>query len=304
MEHISVLLNEVIEKMNVKEDGVYVDCTVGGGGHSFEIAKRLKDGKLICIDKDDYALNRAKEKIGEKENIVYIKDDYTNLKDILKEQGIEKVDGILADLGMSSFQIDDVSRGFSFKNDAPLDMRMDTTKGMTAKDVVNHYSPEALKEIIYKYSDEQFAGNIAKRIVKYRETKEIETTLELVQIIKEAIPKKFHKKKHPAKRTFQALRIEVNNEIDNLESSVQDMIDSLKKGGRLLIITFHSLEDRCVKHVINENKTGCTCPKDFPVCVCGKKPNVKAFKTILPSNEEIEINPRSRSAKLRGIQKL
>ncbi len=304
MEHISVLLNEVIEKMNVKEDGVYVDCTVGGGGHSAEIAKRLKDGKLICIDKDDYALKRAKEKIGVKENVIYVKDDYTNLKDILKEQGIEKADGILADLGMSSFQIDDVSRGFSFQKDGPLDMRMDTTKGMTAGDIVNHYSLEALKEIIYKYSDEQFAGNIAKHIVKYRQKKEIETTLELCEIIKGAIPKKFHKKKHPAKRTFQALRIEVNNEIDNLENSVQDMIDSLKKGGRLLIITFHSLEDRCVKHVINENKQGCTCPKDFPVCVCGKKPNVKAFKTILPTNEEIEINPRSRSARLRVIQKL
>lgn len=308
MKHISVLYNETLDILNIKPDGIYVDGTMGGAGHSEGICKRLSDkGTFIGIDRDDFVFDRAKERLSPyncKKH--FVKGNFHDIKNILQELGIDKVDGMMVDLGVSSFQIDDEKRGFSFRHDGPLDMRMDRTSDFDAKMLVNTYSYEDLRRIISEYGEEQFAGNIAKHIIKRREEKPIETTFELVEIIKAAIPKKFHAKKHPAKKTFQAIRIEVNNEIDALEKSVEDMIDVLDKGGRLAVITFHSLEDRITKKVFNDKKKGCTCPKDFPVCVCGNKPKVKVLtgKPILPTNEEIEYNPRSRSAKLRAIEKL
>ncbi len=308
MKHISVLYNETLDILNIKPDGIYVDGTMGGAGHSEGICKRLSEkGTFIGIDRDDFVFERAKERLESyKCNKYFIKGNFHDIKNILEEIGIEKIDGMMVDLGVSSFQIDDEKRGFSFRHDGPLDMRMDRQSDFDAKTLVNTYSYEDLKRVISEYGEEQFAGNIAKHIIKAREDKPIETTFELVEIIKAAIPKKFHAKKHPAKKTFQALRIEVNDEIDALKKSVEDMIDVLDKGGRLAVITFHSLEDRIVKKVFNDKKKGCTCPKDFPVCVCGNKPKVKVLtgKPILPSNEEIEYNSRSRSAKLRAIEKL
>ncbi len=235
-----------------------------------------------------------------------MKGNFHDIKDIIESMGVDKVDGMMVDLGVSSFQIDDETRGFSFRNNGPLDMRMDTSKSFDAKELVNTYSYEDLRRIISEYGEEKFAGNIAKHIIQNREIKPIETTYELVEIIKHAIPKKFHAKKHPAKKTFQAIRIEVNDEIDALSKSIEDMIDILKPGGILAVITFHSLEDRIVKKVFNESKKGCTCPKDFPVCVCGNKPKIKVLtgKPILPREEEIKRNSRSRSAKLRAAKKL
>lgn len=308
MKHISVLFDECIEGLNIKPDGIYVDGTMGGAGHSKGICDQLDNsGTFVGIDRDDFVFDRAKERL--KDNCCnkrFIKGNFHDIKEILCEEGIDKVDGILVDLGVSSFQIDDETRGFSFRNDGPLDMRMDRTKSLDAKKVVNTYSYEELRRIIREYGEDQFANNIAKHIVLRREEKEIETTFELVEIIKAAIPKKFHQKKHPAKKTFQAIRIEVNGELDDLYQALEDMINSLKVGGRLAVITFHSLEDRITKRVFKEYTKGCTCPPEFPVCICGNTPKIKLInrKPILPSENEILSNPRSRSAKLRVIEKL
>lgn len=308
MKHISVLYQETIDMLNIKEDGIYVDGTMGGAGHSLGICKKLsEEGIFIGIDQDDFVFDRAKVRLESTDcKKEFVKGNFHDIKEILMNLGIDKIDGMMADLGVSSFQIDDETRGFSFKKDGPLDMRMDKSKSFSAKELVNTYSYEDLRRVISEYGEEQFAGNIAKHILKNREEKPIETTYELVEIIKNAIPKKFHQKKHPAKKTFQAIRIEVNDEIDALKQSVEDMIDVLDKGGRLAVITFHSLEDRIVKKVFSDYAKGCTCPKEFPVCVCGNTPKVKVLtrKPVLPTEEEIEANPRSRSAKLRVIEKL
>lgn len=308
MKHISVLYQETIDMLNIKEDGIYVDGTMGGAGHSLGICEKLsEEGIFIGIDQDDFVFDRAKVRLESTDcKKEFVKGNFHDIKEILMNLGINKIDGMMADLGVSSFQIDDETRGFSFKKDGPLDMRMDKSKSFSAKELVNTYSYEDLRRVISEYGEEQFAGNIAKHILKNREEKPIETTYELVEIIKNAIPKKFHQKKHPAKKTFQAIRIEVNDEIDALKQSVEDMIDVLDKGGRLAVITFHSLEDRIVKKVFSEYAKGCTCPKEFPVCVCGNTPKVKVLtrKPLLPTEEEIEANPRSRSAKLRVIEKL
>lgn len=308
MKHISVLYQETIDMLNIKEDGIYVDGTMGGAGHSLGICKKLsEEGIFIGIDQDDFVFDRAKARLESTDcKKEFVKGNFHDIKEILMDLGIDKIDGMMADLGVSSFQIDDETRGFSFKKDGPLDMRMDKSKSFSAKELVNTYSYEDLRRVISEYGEEQFAGNIAKHILKNREEKPIETTYELVEIIKNAIPKKFHQMKHPAKKTFQAIRIEVNDEIDALKQSVEDMIDVLDKGGRLAVITFHSLEDRIVKKVFSEYAKGCTCPKEFPVCVCGNTPKVKVLtrKPLLPTEEEIEANPRSRSAKLRVIEKL
>ena len=308
MKHISVLYQETIDMLNIKEDGIYVDGTMGGAGHSLGICKKLsEEGIFIGIDQDDFVFDRAKVRLESTDcKKEFVKGNFHDIKEILMDLGIDKIDGMMADLGVSSFQIDDETRGFSFKKDGPLDMRMDKSKSFSAKELVNTYSYEDLRRVISEYGEEQFAGNITKHILKNREEKPIETTYELVEIIKNAIPKKFHQKKHPAKKTFQAIRIEVNDEIDALKQSVEDMIDVLDKGGRLAVITFHSLEDRIVKKVFSEYAKGCTCPKEFPVCVCGNTPKVKVLtrKPVLPTEEEIEANPRSRSAKLRVIEKL
>ncbi|MCQ4794597.1 16S rRNA (cytosine(1402)-N(4))-methyltransferase RsmH [Anaerofustis stercorihominis] len=308
MKHISVLYQETIDMLNIKEDGIYVDGTMGGAGHSLGICKKLsEEGIFIGIDQDDFVFDRAKVRLESTDcKKEFVKGNFHDIKEILMDLGIDKIDGMMADLGVSSFQIDDETRGFSFKKDGPLDMRMDKSKSFSAKELVNTYSYEDLRRVISEYGEEQFAGNIAKHILKNREEKPIETTYELVEIIKNAIPKKFHQMKHPAKKTFQAIRIEVNDEIDALKQSVEDMIDVLDKGGRFAVITFHSLEDRIVKKVFSEYAKGCTCPKEFPVCVCGNTPKVKVLtrKPLLPTEEEIEANPRSRSAKLRVIEKL
>ena len=279
---------------------------MGGAGHSLGICKKLsEEGIFIGIDQDDFVFDRAKVRLESTDcKKEFVKGNFHDIKEILMDLGIDKIDGMMADLGVSSFQIDDETRGFSFKKDGPLDMRMDKSKSFSAKELVNTYSYEDLRRVISEYGEEQFAGNITKHILKNREEKPIETTYELVEIIKNAIPKKFHQKKHPAKKTFQAIRIEVNDEIDALKQSVEDMIDVLDKGGRLAVITFHSLEDRIVKKVFSEYAKGCTCPKEFPVC--GNTPKVKVLtrKPVLPTEEEIEANPRSRSAKLRVIEKL
>jgi len=308
MKHISVLYDETIEMLNVNEKGFYVDLTMGGAGHSSGICERLSSlGHFIGVDQDDFVFKGAEERLKDfKCHKQFVRGNFHYIKEILEDIHVDKVDGLLADLGVSSFQIDDSSRGFSFKHDGPLDMRMDKSKTFDAKELVNTYSYEDLRRVIKDYGEEQFAGNIAKHIIKNREEKPIETTFELVEIIKNAIPKKFHQNKHPAKKTFQAIRIEVNDEIDALKGAIEDMIDVLNVKGRLAIITFHSLEDRIVKKVFNEYSKGCTCPKEFPVCVCGNTPKVKVLtrKPILPSEEEIRENPRSRSAKLRVIEKL
>lgn len=309
LKHISVLYNEVIEGLNIKKDGVYIDLTLGGAGHSFGICERLSENAtFIGVDRDESVFPRAKERLSQFNcKKIFVHNNFKNIKEILNDLDITGVDGIVADLGVSSFQIDDFSRGFSFKHDGPLDMRMDNSdNSITAYDVVNNYSKEELRDIISKYSEEKFASNIAKHIVQKREEKKIETTFELVEIIKGAIPKKFHKDKHPAKKTFQAIRIEVNGEIEMLSNAISDMIYSLNRGGRLGVITFHSIEDRIVKSVFAENLKGCICPKELPVCVCGNKPKIKNISrgVIKPSEEEILLNPRSRSAKLRIIEKL
>ena len=307
--HKPVMLEECIEGLNIKPDGIYVDGTLGGGGHSYEICKRLSDkGRLIGIDQDGEALEAARERLKEFEDkITLVRSNYCEIDTILKDLGIEKVDGIVLDLGVSSYQLDNLERGFSYKSDAPLDMRMDQRQNKTAADVVNNYSENELFRIIRDYGEDKFAKNIAKHIVMARKEKPLETTEELSEIIKASIPMKFQAKGgHPAKRVFQAIRIEVNNELGILGNAIKGFVSSIKSGGRLAIITFHSLEDRIVKKTFQDLARGCTCPKEFPVCVCGKKPEIKIIsrKPILPSEEELEHNSRSKSAKLRIAEKL
>ena len=306
--HISVLLNECLEGLAIKEDGTYVDCTLGGAGHSSHILKKLSSkGTLIGIDQDNDALKAAKEKLKNYSNVKFVHNNFYNIDSILTSLDIPNVDGILMDLGVSSYQLDEGERGFSYMKDAPLDMRMDRDRDFSAYDVVNTYSEEDLYRIIRDYGEEKFAKRIAKFIVDRRNDKPIETTLELVDIIKAAIPTKARREgPHPAKRTFQAIRIEVNGELAILNKAIEDGVKHLNKGGRMAIITFHSLEDRIVKLKYRELANPCTCPKEFPVCVCGRKPLVKIIsrKAIEPSKEEVEENPRSRSAKLRVLEKL
>ncbi|MBR3932868.1 MAG: 16S rRNA (cytosine(1402)-N(4))-methyltransferase RsmH [Clostridia bacterium] len=306
--HVSVLLEETINSLNIKEDGIYADGTLGGGGHSFEIASKLgPKGVLIGIDRDKDALKAASQRLEKFDNVKYVHSNFSDIKQILKDQGIPHLDGAVIDLGVSSYQLDSGERGFSYMQDAPLDMRMDQSATFSAYDVVNTYSQEELTRIFFDYGEEKFSKKVASLIVKQREQKSIETTLELVEIIKKAIPEKLRQKgSHPAKRVFQAIRIEVNSELEPLKQSITDFFECLAPGGRLAIITFHSLEDRIVKQTFKSFTVGCTCPKDFPICVCGKKPVGKLVenKPILPSEEEIEYNKRSKSAKLRVCEKL
>ena len=306
--HISVLLNECLEGLSIKKNGIYVDCTLGGAGHSSHILEKLSsEGTLIGIDQDNDALRAAKEKLRDYSNVKFVHNNFYNIDSILTSLNIPKVDGILMDLGVSSYQLDEGERGFSYMKDAPLDMRMDRDREFSAYEVVNTYSEEDLYRIIRDYGEEKFAKKIAKFIVEKRADKPIETTLELVDIIKAAIPAKARREgPHPAKRTFQAIRIEVNGELAILNKAIEDGVEHLNKGGRMAIITFHSLEDRIVKLKYRELSNPCTCPKEFPVCICGKKPLVKIIsrKAIEPSKEEVEKNPRSRSAKLRILEKL
>ena len=305
--HKPVLLKECIEGLNIKKDGIYVDGTLGGAGHSKEILRNLSNsGLLIGIDRDEEALKAAKQNLSEFKNVKYIHGNHDDIKEILEDIGIEKVDGILLDLGVSSYQLDERNRGFSYLGENELDMRMDKTQALTAKTVVNTYKEENLANIIYEYGEEKFSRSIARNICKYRKQKEIETTKELVEIIENSIPKSKQNQGHPAKKTFQAIRIEVNNEIKPLEKTVADCIDVLAPKGRLCIITFHSLEDRAVKNAFNKAKGICTCPKDLPYCVCGAKElgNVINKKPIIASDEEQEENTRSKSAKLRIFEKI
>ena len=299
--HISVLFDETIESLNIKKDGLYVDCTCGGAGHSRAILEHIPDGVLVAVDRDPDAIKVITERIGDKPQVEIVNNNFSNIKDILNGR---MADGILADLGVSSFQLDTPERGFSFHHDAPLDMRMSKT-GKSAYDVVNGYSEQELCNIITRYGEEKFARNIARNIVKARNEKSIETTLELAEIIKDSVPAKYRRDGHPARKTFQAIRIEVNEEIQTLGQAVDDMFHSLKIGGRLSIITFHSLEDRTVKEKFRDFSKGCTCPKDFPVCVCGNTPEGKIIhKGLTAKQSELDMNNRSRSAKLRTIERL
>lgn len=298
--HKSVLFDEAIKALDLNENKIIVDGTAGGGGHSGEIAKRAK--RVISIDQDPDAIAVLNERLGDKENVTIVHDNYSNIKNIISNLNIEKIDGLLLDLGVSSFQLDTAERGFSFHKDAPLDMRM-SKSGLSAYDVVNNYDERQLADIIYRYGEEKFSRRIAANIVKARAKKPIETTFELVDIIKSSMPQKAMRDAHPARRTFQAIRIEVNAELDVLKSTLEDAFDILAPGGRIAIITFHSLEDRIVKEQLAKWCQGCTCPKEFPVCVCGKKPKGKAFKSISPSKEELEENPRARSSRLRIFEK-
>ena len=299
--HKSVLFDEAIESLNIDKSKIILDGTAGGGGHSREIAKRA--GRLIAVDQDPDAIKVLHERLDSFDNVTIVQNNFPNVKDILKEQGIEKIDGMLLDLGVSSFQLDTAQRGFSYHADAPLDMRM-SKSGLSAKDVVNTYSETELADILFRYGEEKFARRIAKNIVLHRQNKEIETTGELVDIIKESYPKAKMRDSHPARKTFQAIRIEVNAELDALEKTLDSALDCLSSGGRLSIITFHSLEDRMVKEKFNSWVNPCTCPKEFPVCVCGKKPLGKMpFKFKAPSEAELEKNPRARSSKLRCFEK-
>lgn len=305
--HKPVMLEECILGLNIKPDGIYVDGTLGGAGHSIEIANQISEkGLLIGIDRDKEAICVAKERLSEFKNIVFVNDNHDNIKNILLNMSISEVDGILLDLGVSSYQLDEGKRGFSYINSGMLDMRMDQSQKLTAKDVVNNYSEEKLSDIIYEYGEERFSRQIARKIVQYRESKIIETTEELVSIIENAVPQK-NMKGHPAKRTFQAIRIEVNNEIKPLYNTVIDCIDALKPGGRLCILTFHSLEDRAVKMAFNDSIGKCICPPGLPYCVCGAEEKSKGIiitkKPILPSKTEMIENSRSKSAKLRIFEK-
>ena len=305
--HKPVLLRECIEGLNIKKDGIYVDGTLGGAGHSKEILRNLSDkGLLIGIDRDEEALKASKQNLAKFKNVKYIHGNHDNIKTILEDIGIEKVDGILLDLGVSSYQLDERNRGFSYLGENELDMRMDKTQTLTAKTVVNTYKEENLANIIYEYGEERFSRSIARNICNYRKQKEIETTKELVEIIEKSIPKSKQNGGHPAKKTFQAIRIEVNNEIKPLEKTVADCIDVLAPKGRLCIITFHSLEDRAVKNAFNKAKGICTCPKDLPYCVCGAKELGKVInkKPIIANEQEQEENTRSKSAKLRIFEKI
>lgn len=306
--HVSVLLNECIEALDIKEDGIYVDCTLGGAGHSIEILKRLSSkGRLIGIDQDEDALKAAKEKIKDFNNVTYVHDNFYNIGDILDKLKIEKVDGIFMDLGVSSYQLDNAERGFSYMRDAKLDMRMDRSKGITAFDVVNNYEEQQIADVLRNYGEEKFSKRIANFIVDRRKEKSIDTTLQLVNVIDAAIPAKFKRDGgHPAKRTFQGIRIEVNGELRILDKAIEDGIGRLNSGGRMAIITFQSLEDRIVKIKFKDLEDPCKCPKQLPMCVCGKTPIVKLIsrKPIRATDEEVEKNSRSRSAKLRVAQKI
>ena len=305
--HKSVLLHETVDGLAIKPDGIYVDGTLGGGGHSYEICKRLSaNGRLIGIDQDDAAIAAATARLSEfKDRVTIVRSNYCNMESVLHQLGIDKVDGIVLDLGVSSYQLDTVERGFSYKYDTDLDMRMDRRQTLTAKDIVNQYSEKELFRIFRDYGEEQFAQNIAKHIVRNRAEKEIETTFELNEIIKAAIPAKMRTNGHPSKRVFQAIRIECNKELDVLRDTMDTMVSLLNPEGRLSIITFHSLEDRIVKSAYRKYENPCTCPPEFPVCVCGQKPLGKAVfrKPILPGKEELEENSRSKSAKLRVFEK-
>ena len=306
--HRSVLLDECMEGLNIKPDGIYVDGTVGGGGHSSQIAKRLSSGRLIAIDQDEAAIAAASERLEPwKQNVTVVRSNFYEVKEVCERLGVEAIDGLLLDLGVSSYQLDTPGRGFSYMADAPLDMRLDKRGALTAYDVVNGYPEEKLKKILYEYGEERFSAAIAAAMIRERQKKPIETTLELSNIIKYAIPP-FAREggHHPSKRSFQAIRIEVNGELDVIEPAIRDAASLLRRGGRIAVITFHSLEDRIVKQTFASLAQGCTCPKSFPVCVCNNKPTVKIItrKPILPSAEELEENPRSRSAKLRVAEKL
>ena len=306
--HVSVLLDEVIEGLNIKPDGIYVDGTLGGAGHSSEVAKRLTaGGRLIGIDRDESAIAAASKRLEPyKDRVTIVRDNYLNTLDILEELGIDRIDGMLLDLGVSSYQFDEGERGFSYREDAPLDMRMDQRDELTAFTVVNEYTENELFRLIRDYGEDQFAKNIAKHIVRNRAVKPIETTLELAEIIKAAIPAKFREKGHPAKKTFQAIRIEVNSELDILKNSINGLIDVLKPGGRLCIISFHSLEDKIVKNAFRTAENPCICPREFPVCVCGRKSKgrVVTRKAITASEGELENNNRAHSAKLRIFERI
>lgn len=306
--HKSVLLDETIAKLNIKPDGIYVDGTLGGGGHSYEICRHLSSqGRLIGIDQDEAAIRAGSERLNEfKDKVTIVRSNYSDMKKVISDLGIEKVDGILLDLGVSSYQLDTPERGFSYRENAPLDMRMDTRFDRTAKDIVNGYSEFDLYRIIRDYGEDKFAKNIAKHIVRVREEKTIETTDELTEAIKAAIPMKIRMNTgHPAKKTFQAIRIELNRELEVLNKSLDDMIGMLTDGGRLCIITFHSLEDRIVKSSFRNNEDPCTCPPSFPVCICGNKSKGKVItrKPILPTDQEIIDNKRSKSSKLRVFER-
>lgn len=307
--HVSVMLDETIEQLKIKPDGVYLDGTIGGAGHSYVIASKLdKGGRLIGIDQDEDAIKAATERLScYKDRVTIIRDNYCNFKSRLDELNISAVDGILLDLGVSSYQLDNVERGFTYRVDAPLDMRMDNRKNMTAKDIVNTYSETGLMRILWDYGEEKYARSIAHHIVEYRARKEIETTEELNEIIRISIPAKARNGKgHPSKQTFQALRIELNGELDVLKESIDGMTDILNPGGRICIITFHSLEDRIVKNAFRTNENPCICPPSFPVCTCGRtsKGRVITRKPIVAGEKEIENNPRSKSAKLRVFEKI
>lgn len=303
--HIPVMLKECIEGLNIKKDGIYVDCTVGGGGHSEQIARRLESGKLIAIDQDVNAIKAASARLAPYADRVEFAN--SNFSEIEKILGGRKIDGALIDLGVSSYQLDTPERGFSYNYNARLDMRMDESAALSAYDVINSYSKEKLEQIFFEYGEERYAKRIVSQIAERRAAKPIETTLELVDIIKAAIPQKLREKgSHPAKRTFQAIRIEVNNELGVIEPTLRALVSALNKGGRLCVISFHSLEDRIVKRTFNEMIKACTCPPDFPICVCGRKPEIELVnrKPLLPTEEELEINSRSHSAKLRIAEKI
>lgn len=306
--HYSVLLEETIEGLQIKSNGTYVDGTLGGGGHAFQVCRRLENGHFLGIDQDEAAIEAAGKRLEEfQEKVTIVRSNYCNMKEILKEQGISGVDGIVLDLGVSSYQLDTIERGFSYKYDTDLDMRMDQRQSLTAKKIVNEYSQQELFRIIRDFGEDQFAQNIAKHIVKAREEHPIETTFQLNEIIKAAIPAKMRASGgHPSKRTFQAIRIECNKELEVLKNTLDDMIEVLNPGGRLCIITFHSLEDRLVKSAFKKNENPCVCPPDFPVCVCGRASQGKVItrKPILPSEEELANNSRSKSAKLRIFEKI
>ncbi len=305
--HKSVMLAECIDNLNIKPNGIYVDCTCGGGGHSAEILKRLDTGRLVCVDKDEEALSVCKERLSALGNVSFIHSDFKNVDFVLDRLGIDKVDGFLADLGVSSYQIDNYQRGFAYMAiDAPLDMRMDTTQSLTAKIVVNTYDEHGLFALIRDYGEEKFAKAIAANIIAERAKAPIETCGQLVNIIDKSIPAAIRRKSgHPAKRTFQALRIEVNKELDGLDDALQTMCDRLNPGGRIAVITFHSLEDKIVKHCFADFATGCVCPPNLPICVCGHKAKGRLVskKAIVPTDEEIKSNSRSQSAKLRIFEK-
>ena len=307
--HYSVLLEECLEGLNIKPDGIYLDGTLGRAGHSHRIAQLLAGGgRLICVDRDQSALVAAEQRLARwMDRVTLVHSNFADVDRILDQLGLEKIDGMLFDLGVSSPQLDDSSRGFSYMADAPLDMRMDRSEGITAADVVNTWGQDELRRILLQYGEERYAGLIAAAIVRRRADKPIETTLELVEVIKGAMPgKALKEKQHPAKRSFQAIRIAVNDELTAVDRMIHAAVPRLKKGGRLAVITFHSLEDRIVKSGLGEFARGCTCPPDFPVCVCGKTPDIRLVnkKPILPSERELEENPRSRSAKLRVAEKL